>query len=306
MIKSIKIGLIGFAILFGFNVNAQYQIGLVPRISPDRAVSQKIGYAEVEINYGSPAIKNRQIWGHLVPYDKVWRAGANNATTIEFNNNVIINNQQLDSGKYSFFLIPKENDKWTVVFNKVSKQWGAFKYNKKEDALRFEVSPKQTKFKTESLSYTINQTGFKYGSIILSWDFIEINVPFETNYLTEFEKEIESRVNKQPEYIKWIPYIQGAEHLEQINDNIELAKKWIAKAEKIMNSTHDWNDQFYPRQYVKGHLYWTKAKISAWDSDYIEAIEYVDKLKKMEDSTYYDKKNEREGIDTFYNIWKEK
>lgn len=287
-------------------IYGQYQIGIIPRLSPDKMVYQKIGYTEIEMRYGSPSINNRQIWGHLVPYDKVWRAGANNATTIKFNNNVIINNQQLDSGKYSFFLIPKENDKWTVVFNKVSKQWGAFKYNKKEDALRFEISPKQTKFKTESLSYTINQTGFKYGSIILSWNFTEIDVPFETNYLTEFEKEIESRVNKQPEYIKWIPYIQGAEHLEQINDNIELAEKWITKAEKIMNSTHDWNDQFYPRQYVKGHLYWIKAKISAWGSDYIAAIEYVDKLKKLEDPTYYDKKNKKEGIDTFHNTWKEK
>ncbi len=287
-------------------IYGQYQIGIIPRVSPDKMVYQKIGYTEIEMRYGSPSINNRQVWGHLVPYGKVWRAGANNATTIEFNNNVIINNQQLDSGKYSFFVIPKENDKWTVIFNKVSKQWGAFKYNKKEDALRFEISPKQTGFKTENLSYTINQTGFKYGSIILSWNFIEIDVPFETNYLTEFEKEIESRVNKQPEYIKWIPYIQGAEHLEQINDNIELAEKWITKAEKIMNSTHDWNDQFYPRQYVKGHLYWTKAKILAWDSDYIVAIEYIDKLKKLKNPTFYNKKNEKEGIDTFYNTWKEK
>lgn len=287
-------------------VCAQYQIGIIPRVSPDKAVYQKIGYTEIEIKYGSPAVKNRQILGNLVAYDKVWRAGANSATTIEFHSSVTIDGKALVKGKYSFFLIPKENDKWTVIFNKVSKQWGAFEYNKKEDALRLEVSPRITKSKTESLTYTINQTGFKHGSIVCSWDFIEIEVAFETNYLTEFEEKIESRAILQPEYIKWIPYLQGAEHLEQINSNIVLAKKWINNAEKIMNSTHEWNDQFYPRQYIVGHLYWVKAKILATNNNYKEAVEYVNKLKRLQQKDFYNKKNEIERIDVFYETWKSK
>ena len=282
----------------------QYQIGIIPRVSPDKMIYQKIGYTEVEVRYGSPSVNNRQVFGELVPYDKVWRAGANSATTIEFRSAVNIGEMKLDSGKYAFFLIPKENDKWTVIFNKVSKQWGAFRYDEKEDALRLEVSPRTTKHKTENLAYTINQTGFKYGSIILAWDFMEIEVPFETNYLTEFEQEIEKRASLQPEYIKWLPYMQGAEHLEQIGSNLELAKKWIAKAENIMNSTEEWNKQFYPREYVEGHLYWTKAKILAWDNNYTEAVKYVDKLKNLEKAAFYNKKNEREDIDEKYNAWK--
>ncbi|WP_456437148.1 DUF2911 domain-containing protein [Psychroserpens sp.] len=287
-------------------VYGQYQIGIIPRVSPDKKVYQKIGYTEIEIQYGSPSINNRQIWGDLVSYGKVWRAGANSATTIEFYSSVKIDGKTLEKGKYSFFLIPKEKEKWTAIFNKVSKQWGAFKYNKKEDALRLEVSPRTTKSKNESLIYTINQTGFKYGSIICSWDLIEIEVSFETNYLTEFEEEIESRASIQPEYIKWIPYLQGAEHLEQINNNIELAKKWIDNAEKIMNLTQDWNDQFYPRQYVEGHLYWVKAKILARDSNYIDAIEYVNKLKSLQLTDFYNKKNEIEEIDLQYKTWKKR
>ncbi|MEM6700816.1 MAG: DUF2911 domain-containing protein, partial [Bacteroidota bacterium] len=65
-------------------LSAQYQIGIIPRVSPDKMVYQKIGYTEVEIRYGSPAVNQRPIWGDLVPYDKVWRAGANAATTVEF------------------------------------------------------------------------------------------------------------------------------------------------------------------------------------------------------------------------------
>jgi hypothetical protein len=173
-------------------------------------------------------------------------------------------------------------------------------------ALRVEVSPRTTNFKTENLTYTINQTRFKYGSITCSWGFMEIEVPFETNYLNEFKEEIEGCASLQPAYIKWIPYIQGAEHLEQINDSMDLAKRWIDQAEKIMNSTEEWNKQFYPRQYVEGHLYWTKAKILAWNKNYAEAVKYVDQLKNLKEPTFYDKKNEREGIDLLYESWKKK
>jgi len=287
-------------------LSAQYQIGIIPRVSPDKMVYQKIGYTEVEIQYGSPAVNDRPIWGALVPYNKVWRAGANSATTVEFKSPVTIGGKTLDSGKYAFFIIPKENDTWTAIFNKVSKQWGAFRYNEEEDALRLDIRPRTTNLKTENLSYTINQTGFKHGSIVLAWDFLEIEIPFETNYLAAFEQEIRIRVNAQPEYIKWIPYLQGAEHLEQIKDNLTLGKTWLTKAEEIMHATQEWNEQFYPRPYVEGHLYWIKAKVLAWEESYAEAIEYVEKLRNMESPIYYEKKGESEEIDLYYNAWKDK
>lgn len=284
--------------------NAQYQIGIIPRESPDKAIYQKIGYTEVEIKYGSPSVKNRLVWGELVPYNKVWRAGANNATTIEFRSNVKVDNIPLDSGIYSLFVIPIKNDKWTVVFNKVYKQWGAFKYNATEDVLRVDISPKWTKLKTERLTYSVNQTGYKYGSIVLSWDFMELEIPFETSYLSDFELEIESRASTQPEYIKWIPYLQGAEHLEQLNANLELANRWMNKAEAIMNSTKEWNEQFYPRDYVKAHLFWTKAKLLAKNKKFNEARQYVDQLKNLENTIFYDRKNDEEEIDVLYDSWK--
>lgn len=287
-------------------VYGQYQIGVIPRVSPDKMTYQKIGFTEVEVKYGSPAIKNRPVWGELVPYDKVWRAGANSATTVEFRAPVEIAGMPLDSGRYAFFLIPKENDSWTVIFNKVARQWGAFRYNEQEDALRTAVSPRTTAYKTENLRYTISQTGFKQGSILLAWDFIEIEVPFETNYLKEFEQKINSRAAAQPEYIKWIPYLQGAEHLEEIKDRIEVAKEWINTAEEIMKATEEWNEQFYPRSYIEGHLLWIKAKILAWDKNYAAAITYVDQLKSMEETNFYDQQKDAEAIDTLAESWREK
>ena len=195
---------------------SQYQIGLVPRVSPDKAIHQKIGYTEVEIKYGSPSVNNRQIWGELVPYDRVWRAGANNATTVEFNSRISLNNMPLDSGKYALFIIPRANDKWTIIFNKNHKQWGAFRYNHDEDALRIDVLPRRNNYPTEELSYSIEQFGYQFGSIILKWDYLQLEIPFETNYLSQFEHEVDSRAAAQPEYINWIVYLQVAEHLEQI------------------------------------------------------------------------------------------
>lgn len=284
----------------------QYQIGIIPRQSPDKAVYQKIGYTEVEVRYGSPSVNNRKIWGDLVPYDKVWRAGANSASTVYFGTSVNMGGQTLDSGTYSFFLIPKRNDTWTVILNKVAKQWGAFKYDETEDVLRLEVRPRITNQKTEHLSYSLKQTGFSYGSILLSWDFREVEVPFETHYLEDFEREIEARAEKQPDYIQWIPYLQGAEHLTEIGKKPELATQWIDKAEKIMNETEEWNEQFYPRPYVEGHVYWTKAKISAWNKDYQQTVAYVDKLKAMDEPGFYERQNETESIDLLYKEWKKR
>ncbi|MEM8889830.1 MAG: DUF2911 domain-containing protein [Bacteroidota bacterium] len=292
--------------LLAHSLSAQYQIGIIPRQSPDKGVYQKIGYTEVEIRYGSPAVKDRQIWGGIVPYGEVWRAGANYATSIHFASPVSINGSRLDSGSYTFFLIPREQDSWTAIFNKVAQQWGAFSYDPSEDALRLEVRARRSPFKTENLTYSITQTGFKFGSIMLHWEFMEVEVPFETNYLTAFEQEVESRAKKQPDYIQWIPYLQGAEHLVQIEEAIPLAKVWINKAEKIMQANEEWNAQFYPKPYVEGHLYWIKAQILATEEKYADAIAYVDKLKGLDKQEFYLKKKETEGIDKHLQLWKTK
>lgn len=298
--------IIPFLLLIAFCqlAHGQYQIGIIPRVSPDKAVYQKVGYTEVEIRYGSPSVNDRKIWGELAPFDKVWRAGANSATTVEFRSPVTIAGMPLDSGTYAFFLIPKEHDPWTVIFNDVSDQWGAFRYDETKDALRVEVQLRTVAHNTEDLTYRIQQAGFTNGSIILSWEYIEIDIPFETNYLSEFEQEIESRASLQPEYIRWIPYVQGAEHLVDIEENKELAQEWIAKAEALMDSTEEWNEQFYPRQYVEGHLYWIKARVLAWDDQNAAAVESVEKLKTLENQAFYLRKNESERIDEWEELWR--
>ena len=144
------------------------------RISPKASVIQTVGFTEVGIDYNRPGVKERVIWGGLVPYNKVWRAGANEATKFTFSTDVKINGKTLKAGSHSFFVIPtKEN--WTIIFNKVADQWGAFEYNEAEDALRFEVTPEEGSMQ-EWLAYTITKTSDNSSIVRLEWE--KLKVPF--------------------------------------------------------------------------------------------------------------------------------
>lgn len=287
-------------------LSAQYQIGLIPRVSPDKAIYQKVGHTEVDIHYGSPSAKGRQIWGNLVSYDAVWRAGANNATTISFSAPVTINNMELDSGTYAFFVIPRKNKKWTVIFNETSKQWGSFDYDSKKDALRMDVIPRRTSSHSEELTYSISQLGFEFASIILSWGHMQVEVPFETNYVDAFITEVNMRATTIPEHIKWVLLLQGAEHLENVNSNLDQANSWIDEAESLMESTDKWNAQYYPKDYIKAHVAWTKAKLMARKGDLEAAAKYGEIAKKGGEGLYYKKRNRSEGIDEKLEEWQER
>ncbi len=149
------------------------------RVSPKAEVMQTVGFTEVKIDYSRPGVKERVIWGELVPYDKVWRAGANEATKFTFSNDVLINGKPLKAGSYSFFAIPGVEE-WMLIFNKVADQWGAFEYNEAEDALRIKVVPIQNDYQ-EWLTYTITRTSDTSAEIKLEWEYLKIPFTLEVN-----------------------------------------------------------------------------------------------------------------------------
>jgi hypothetical protein len=144
------------------------------RISPKAMVRQFVGFTDVSIEYSRPGVKGREIWGGLVPYHVVWRAGANEATKITFSTDVKINGKKLKAGSYGFFTIPTKNN-WTLIFNKVADQWGAFEYNEAEDVLRIEVTPEEGDLQ-EWLAYTITKTLDNAATIKLEWE--KLKIPF--------------------------------------------------------------------------------------------------------------------------------
>lgn len=141
-----------------------------PKASPADSTMGKIGSASVAIRYSSPSVKGRTVWGQLVPYNEVWRAGANEATTFQTDKDLMVEGKLLKAGKYSLFAIPTSGT-WTVIFNKTAKQWGAYKYDDKQDALRVTVKPVPSPTMNERLQYSITDTG-----IVLRWENLEVPI----------------------------------------------------------------------------------------------------------------------------------
>lgn len=167
-------------LIFTALITAQNKL---PRLSPKAFVGQVVGYTTVTIKYGSPGVKGRKIWGELVPYGKVWRTGANEATTIEFDKDVLINGNKVKAGIYSLFTIPYK-DKWTIILNKVYDQWGAYKYNEKEDILRFDVIPKNNSF-YERLKFSIVYKEPYKSDVVLKWENIQISFEVDSSISSE-------------------------------------------------------------------------------------------------------------------------
>ena len=140
------------------------------KASPAATATGKISGANITIEYSSPSVKGREIWGGLVPYGKIWRAGANEATTFTTDKDLMIEGKKLPAGTYSFFIIP-EKDSATIIFNKEAKQWGAYKYKEGEDQLRVKVTPKKSAKMNERLVYAVNKN-----NVTLSWENWDIPI----------------------------------------------------------------------------------------------------------------------------------
>lgn len=137
--------------------------------SPPKIVNASVNGKDITISYSAPYKKGREIFGGLVAYDKVWRTGANDATTIEVSADVMIAGNTLKKGTYALFTIPNE-DTWTVIFNEEAKQWGSYDYTKDKDVFRFEVKPK-TVSETEQFEISLSPEGM----VSLAWDTTKIS-----------------------------------------------------------------------------------------------------------------------------------
>jgi len=146
----------------------------LPRDSQHSVITQRIGITDITINYHRPLVKNRSVFGKVVPYGQVWRAGANENTTIRFTDPVSIEGKPLDKGTYGLFMIPGENQ-FTVIFSKVHSAWGSFTYNEAEDALRVTVKPHAAEMH-EALTYDFDDVKKDSAVATLYWE--KMAVPF--------------------------------------------------------------------------------------------------------------------------------
>lgn len=147
-------------------------LAMATRPSPRGEVGEQIGALKVSIKYGRPQVNKRQIWGQLVPYNRIWRTGANEATYITFSNEVFVEGQKLAAGSYALFTIPTETE-WTVIFNRVPGLWGHFYYNPEFDALRVKVKP-QAAEQQEWLNYSFELLTPTSANVVVHWEKIKI------------------------------------------------------------------------------------------------------------------------------------
>ena len=168
-----KFMIFALAVLVATSVFAQVR---TPRPSPNASITQSVGVTDITIKYSRPGVKGRQIWGEhgLVPDGKVWRTGANEATTISFSDDVTIDGKPLPKGTYSLHTIPGPSE-WTIIFNKVAKQWGSFTYKAEEDALRVTAKPHAAPM-TEAMEFDVPSLTTDNATFEIRWE--KLAVPF--------------------------------------------------------------------------------------------------------------------------------
>src|SRR5271170_177091 len=163
----------------------------LPRQSQHAVITQRIGITDITVNYHRPLVNSRQIWGKVVPYGEVWRAGANENTTVTFTDPVTIEGQPLDKGTYGLHMIPGENQ-WTVIFSKMSTAWGSFSYKQDEDALRVTVKPQAAEFH-DALTYDFDDVKPDSAVVTLRWE--KVAVPFKVT--VKVDDIVEASINRQ-------------------------------------------------------------------------------------------------------------
>jgi len=195
----------------------------LPRVSQHGETSQTIGISTVTINYSRPLAGSREIWGKIVPYGKVWRAGANENTTITFSDDATVEGKPLPAGTYGLHMIP-DKDQWTIIFSKNSTSWGSFSYDQKEDALRVAVKPAAGET-FDTLTYTFDDVKPDTALATLRW--AKLAVPFRVGFDVK-EATLKSIRNQLRNVggFTWAGYDEAANWCLDGNYNLEEALKW--------------------------------------------------------------------------------
>jgi hypothetical protein len=216
------------ALLVSSRASAQPEL---PRPSPFAKVSQTIGLTEITVDYSSPAVKGRPIWGALVPYGELWRTGANQATKITFSRDVIFGDKPVPAGSYALFTIPAKGA-WTVVLNKKAEQSGTGREYKADlDLVRFQVHAKPASHR-ERMTFLFSDFTDDKGSLDLEWEKLRVSIPIkvatEEQALTNISKGIDGA---------WRTYANAARYLAETKKDYDSGLRYI---DQSLSLKEDW------------------------------------------------------------------
>lgn len=220
---------IGVALML--NPSAQAQPAAAPKLefpaaSPGCTLKQRVGLTDIEITYSRPSAKGREVFGNVVPYGKVWRTGANQATKVVFSTPVKLNGTEIAAGTYALMTIP-DKEQWTIIINKGSEQWGAYKYDEKSDVVRFKVAPAKLAQPLETFTIEYDQIRENSATLSLSWDKTTVPLKLEVDFTDKLLTQIDTVMASDS---KEKPYFQAAQFYYNHDRDLKKASKWIDQA----------------------------------------------------------------------------
>ncbi|WP_454881854.1 DUF2911 domain-containing protein [Sphingobacterium detergens] len=238
---------IAFAAALMFTANESFAQLKLPAASSAQTITQGLGIENVTLNYSRPSMNGRKIFGELVPYNEVWRTGANTNTTLTFEGDVSLNGHKLTAGTYALFTIPNKNE-WTVIVSKNTKQWGAYTYNQSEDAFRFNVKPQNLSSPVETFTISFDNVTPTDAVLTLAWEKTAIKVDLKVNQQAKIIASIDEAMKGEKK-----PYFAAAQYY--FNNNLD------------QNKALTWFDEAAKAQPKAAHvLYWkAKAQLKAGD-----------------------------------------
>ncbi|MBF9253651.1 DUF2911 domain-containing protein [Pontibacter sp. 172403-2] len=262
---------------------------ILPQPSPKAVIKQTIGLTDVIIRYHAPSVRGRKVFGSLVPYGQIWRAGANEATLITFQDDLFFNHERVPAGTYSFFIIPENEKSWNIVLNKDTTLWGLEGYNELNDVAYFTITPKEHTF-TETMQFSFSNIGTNNAQLNLAWENTSISVPIET----EVEKKALANINAAlakaaPD--DWYVWAQCAEYMLPHKEQHQKALEWINKSIAI-------KDNFYNN--------WVKARLYAQNKEFEVAASLTAKAMQLGNAEPDSYKTYAKEIEGAYNAWKKR
>ena len=199
----------------------------LPAPSPGATVTQRVGLADITVNYSRPSAKGRRIFGDLVPMGQVWRTGANHCTVFETTGMLVINGQKLPAGKYAMFTIPGE-DKWEVMFNNKNDQWGSDEYNAEEDALKIQKAAVRPAPSTESFLIFFDNLKDDKAQMILRWEKMEVVLDIEAPSQEQAMANIKEALSKDDADFR--AYARSASFCIDRGIEPKMALEWAQKS----------------------------------------------------------------------------
>ena len=193
-----------------------------PAASPAAKVIQTVGMTQVEIEYSRPSMRGRQIFGGLVPYDNLWRTGANASTKITFDNDVIIEGKDLGKGTYALYTIPGKEE-WTIIIHKNTTHWGTGGYNTAEDAIRFKVEPTTLGNTVETFTIGISNINLGIGYVDIAWENTQASFKIDT----KVDEMVKGSIEKTLAVPSMNDYYQAAAYNLMADKDLEQALDWI-------------------------------------------------------------------------------